>query len=520
MSDETSVLIVGAGPTGVLAAIELARRGVRVRIVESRDAPFVGSRGKGLQPRTLEVFEDIGIIDEILASGGRFPRWRSYQGSELAWEKSIYQLIGISEPERQPSTPYPETWMIAQWRTEEILRAALSRLGIEVEYATRLTALDADESGVTATLQHLETSRHVRAAYLLGADGASSTTRKLLSVSFEGETREDERFLIADVRTPDLDRTFWHNWSRPSTPSERVSICPLPHTDRFQFVAPIPANEPVPALTLDTLQSVFDARSGRTDVRFTDAPWITLHRTNVRLASRFRVDRVFLVGDAAHAPPAAGGQGLNLSVQDAYNLGWKLAAVLRGAPGWLLDTYEQERRAVAARLLGVPLSTEDAEEKIDIFQLKIAYRRSPISRETRGMPGAVQAGDRAPDASLQLKGSPPSRLFELLKGTHFTCLAFDAGCAADCIAVSERWSAVAEVRVVDLSRQTPAAFETVRGIYGIPGDRGLVLLIRPDGYVGFAADQGAVDKLDAYLGDLLPAILPSRHARRDGARPS
>ena len=130
----------------------------------------------------------------------------------------------------------------------------------------------------------------------------------MLGVSFEGATREDERFLIADVRTNDLIRIYWHNWSHPSAPEERVSICPLPHTDVFQFVAPIPADAPMPELTLDALQAIFNTRSGRTDVQITDAAWISMHRTNIRLAGRFRVGLVFLVGDAAHAPPAWAGR--------------------------------------------------------------------------------------------------------------------------------------------------------------------------------------------------------------------
>jgi len=497
------VLVVGAGPTGVLAAIELARRGVRVRIIEQQEGPFAGSRAKGVQPRTLEIFEDIGVIDEVLASGGTFPRWRSYQGAELAWEKSIYQLIGIAEPRRQPSTPYPETWMIPQGRTEEILRAALRRLGVEVEYATRLVALENEAGGVTATIEQRGQPRRVRASYALAADGARSTARKLLGVAFEGETREDDRFLIADVRTGDLDRTYWHNWSSPSAPGERVSVCPLPCTDVFQYVAPIPAGEPAPALALETIQAIFDARSGRSDVRFAEAPWITLHRTNVRLASRYRVGRVFILGDAAHAPPAAGGQGMNMSLQDSYNLAWKLAAVLRGAPDPLLDTYEQERRAIAARLAGVPLSAEDPEEKPDIFQLGISYRRSAISREARAAPGAVQAGDRAPDAPVHVDGSTSRRLFDLMRGVHFTCLVFNAGLASDCAAVSERWRAIADVRVVDVSQQDAASLDLVREIYGVGNHDGVMFLIRPDGYVGLAADDRAGDRLDEYLHELL-----------------
>lgn len=112
---------------------------------------MAGSRAKGLQPRTLELLEALGIVDEILAAGARFPRWRSYRGAEPAWEKSIYELLGMAEPSPDPAVPYPETWMIPQWRTEEILRRALSRFGVEVEYGSSLTGLEPDGEGVTAT---------------------------------------------------------------------------------------------------------------------------------------------------------------------------------------------------------------------------------------------------------------------------------------------------------------------------------------------------------------------------------
>jgi len=143
----------------------------------------------------------------------------------------------------------------------------------------------------------------------VSADGAASTVRKLLGVSFDGVTREDERYVIADVRTADLDRTFWHNWSDPADDNARVSACPLPGTDVFQVVAPVLPGDPTPALTTDTVQAMFDQRCAGFAVTVTDTSWITLDRANERLADRFRVGPVFLVGDAAHTVPAAGGQG-------------------------------------------------------------------------------------------------------------------------------------------------------------------------------------------------------------------
>jgi 2-polyprenyl-6-methoxyphenol hydroxylase-like FAD-dependent oxidoreductase len=391
-SMQPPVLVIGGGPAGVVAALELARRRVGVRVVERSAHPAPGSRAKGLQPRTLEMLEALGVLDEVLASGAPFPRWRSYRAGRLAWEKSIYELLGIGKPVVDPAVPYPETWMIPQWRTEEILRHALSRLGVDVEYGSSLTALDEDDDGVTATIRRDGAEDRIRASYVVAADGASSTARKLLGVSFDGITRDDERFIIADVRTSDLDRTYWHNWSDPADAAARVSICPLPATDTFQFVAPLLPDEDVPALTPATVQRLFDERSDGVVATFNDAPWIILHRTNERLASRFSVGRVFLVGDAAHAVPAAGGQGLNTAVQDSHNLGWKLAAVHRGAPAHLLHSYEEERRPIAARLMTGLETADDSGEKPDIFQLRNNYRGGSLSEETRRVPGAVQAG--------------------------------------------------------------------------------------------------------------------------------
>ena len=441
----------------------------------------------------------LGVIDEVLSAGARFPRWRSYRGSRLLWERSIYELLGIGEPLADPTVPYPEAWMIPQWRTEEILRHALSRHGVEVEYSSSLTAIDVDDDGITATIRHMGEAEHVRAPYVVAADGAVSTARKLVGVTFDGVTREHERFIIADVCTPDLDRAYWHNWSDPSDPAARVSICPLPATDTFQFVAPLPPREEVPPLTLATIQRIFDERSDGAVARFSDAPWITFHRTNERLASRFSVGRVFLVGDAAHALPAAGGQGLNTAVQDSNNLGWKLASVLRGAPQQLLDSYAEERRPIAARSMAGLNSADERGVKPDIFQLGNNYRGGSLSDESRRVLGGIQAGDRAPDAPLQLNGGAPKRLFELMHDAEFTCIAFGDNAAEASAIIARRWDEEMGFCVIDVRRDSPITAEVVQSIYGVaPGDEA-VFLVRPDGYVGLTADDHIAERLTDYL---------------------
>jgi 2-polyprenyl-6-methoxyphenol hydroxylase-like FAD-dependent oxidoreductase len=472
---------------------------VGVRLIEQAAHASSASRAKGLQPRTLEMLEAQGVLGEVLARGGRFPRWRSYRTGRVAWEKSMYELLGIDEPVADSAVPYPETWMIPQWCTEEILRRALSRLGVEVEYGSSLIALDLDDRGVTATIRCAGGSERFRASYVVAADGAASAARKLVGVSFDGVTREDERFIIADVRTADLGRSYWHNWSDPTNPAARVSICPLPATDTFQFVAPLLADEEMPALTLATVQRLFDERSEGAVARFSDAPWITVDRTNERLASRFSVGRVFLVGDAAHTVPAAGGQGLNTAVQDSYNLGWKLAAVLGGAPGQLLDSYEEERRPIAARLMAGLNTADEHGEKPDIFQLRNNYRGRWLSEESRRTIGTVQAGDRAPDAPFQLRGAGPQRLFELMREAELTCVAFGDDAAEACATVARRWDQEANLRILDVRRDSPTTAEVIEANYDVASGAGAVFLLRPDGYVGLTADHDIAERLGEYL---------------------
>lgn len=458
MSD---VLVVGAGPTGLVLAIELARRGVAVRIVERAAVPSGASRAKGLQPRTLELFHRLGVVEAILAGGGRFPRWRSYSGTRLLWEKSIFEMLGLGEPVADEATPYPETWMVPQSRTESVLRGELKRLGVAVEM------------GVVGDLREASGYR-----YVVGADGAGSGVRKALGIAFEGETRDEERFLIADVEASHLEHGYWHNWSVNGDSIRRISMCSLPGTNYFQLVAPLEAHLAAPQLSLDVLQHLLEQRSGRSDIVLGNLRWITLHRTNLRLAARFREGGVFLAGDAAHCPPQGGGQGLNLSVQDAANLGWKLAAVLSGAPERLLDSYEAERRPVAAGKLGLlDDPARQAEIQSDIFHLALHYRDSPITRETRDNPRGVHAGDRIPDCLIRDESGETVRLFDALRQPGWTLLAS-----------GPEWSEVARRYHLCL---LPSCSD--------------VLLIRPDGYVGFAGEGDCAEALREYLAEVLGA---------------
>ncbi|MEU5758021.1 FAD-dependent monooxygenase [Nocardia sp. NPDC047648] len=464
------VLVAGAGPTGLTLALDLARRGIPVRIVDKAATFFAGSRGDGIQPRTLEVFDDLGVLDAVHAAGMPTPVMRVHLGGEFVTERRM------SEPvEPTPAVPYPNPWVLGQSQTEAILRDRLAEFGVRVELGTALAAFDQDDSGVTATLERDGGGETVRAAYLVGADGGKSTVRKALGIAFEGETDESLRMLLGDVRADALDHEFGYWFAAADQPMQGIALSPLPGGRHFQFAAPLTADEQP---SLELLQRYADRYCGRDDVTLTDLTWATVWRPNVRLAQRFRDGRVFLAGDAAHAHPPTGGQGLNTGVQDAYNLGWKLAAALAG-DDTLLDSYETERRTVAARVLG--LSSELLDKLIDGDE--DAMRRGPetqqldISYRDPAVRDQLATGDRAPDAPVKDDAGRPVRLFDLFRGPHATVLSFGTPPAAepDAYAVVRPGTPVAGPHVVDVDGHAFTAYAAVEGTR---------VLVRPDGYIG------------------------------------
>ncbi|MFB7824854.1 FAD-dependent monooxygenase [Streptomyces hydrogenans] len=477
---DTDVVITGAGPTGLVLALDLARRGVRALLLERADGLFPGSRGKGLQPRSQEVLDDLGVLPEVLAAGGPYPRMLAWEGTERRGE---WDMIERCEPTER--VPYANTLLIPQSRTQELLYARLTALGGGVRFGAALTGLRQDDTGVEALLSTGET---IRAAFLVGADGGRSTVRRALGVGMTGETVDPRPMLVADVRISPgavADRDHWHVWRAADG---GVALCPLPGGDGlFQLAATFEDADAGVDTTPEGVRALLAARTPLAAEEITEVPWASDYRARAALADRFREGRVFLAGDAAHVHSPAGGQGLNTGVQDAYNLGWKLAQVLRhGAPAALLDSYEAERRPVAADVLG--LSTRlhratadgDAPQRgRDVQQLGVGYRDSALAVDTRAQgPGdAVRAGDRAPDGP-----HGDGRLFDLFRGPHFTLLAVGP----------------AELPAL-LPEQIRAARLTNYEPYG-PG----LFLIRPDGYVGWAGAR-ADASLDAYLAAVGPA---------------
>lgn len=417
------VLIVGAGPTGLTLGCDLARRGIRCLLVDR--GLFGGSRAKGLQPRTLEVFDDLGVADTIRAEGAPFPPFRLYVGDQLKWERTLEEMLGAQEP--PPATAHPRAWLIPQWRTDQILLDRFTALGGEARFDTALVGFTADAHGVTATL---DTGEEVRADWLVGADGGHSTVRKAGGFRFDGESDTSEHTWIGDVGVDGIDGVACHIFTSEGDVTRRFSLWNLPGTHLFQFVASM-GRDDAPEPTLDAVQRLLDQRSGRTDLRLYDLRWVSLYRVSVRCVDRMRIGRVLLAGDAAHVHSSAGGQGLNTSVQDAYNLGWKLARVVAGGDPALLDTYDTERLAVAAQVIGRTQALHrqnfrpSTGETPALHQLDVTYRGGPLAVDERDEPGVLRAGDRAPDVLLP----DGSRLYTHLPRGEYALLKF--GDAAD-----------------------------------------------------------------------------------------
>ena len=486
---DTQVVIAGAGPTGLTLAIELARRGIDVRIVDKAERFAVGSRGDGLQPRTLEVFEDLGVLDEVFAAGIGTPLMRIYDGKSVVWDERM------AEPELpRADRPYPNLWFVPQWRTEEILRERLLSYGVEVRLGSEVVAVEQEDGTVTVRLQSGET---VRSAYLVGADGGRSTVRKQLAIPFVGSTDDGVAMVQADVRVRGLDHDCGHGWMLDCR--SFFGFTPLAGgADTFVVSTTATGVEP----TLPGLQATVDTASGRTDIRLSELTWASVWRPNVRLAQRFRAGRVFLAGDSAHVHPPTGGQGLNTGVQDAYNLGWKLAAVLPGAPRGseeLLDSYQAERLPIASRMLGISTElldktlrgSDDALERGEqTKQLDLSYRGGPLTLDD-GCSAALAAGDRAPDAPCLHGNGHVARLFTLFAGPHWALLRF----GPDAPRLDHRC-----VRSLDIGADILDPDRHIHQAYDVKDDG--AVLVRPDGYIGAITTQHAA--LAAYGNRLLP----------------
>lgn len=456
---DTDVIVVGAGPTGLMLACELAMRGIGVRVLERRAGIPNITRAFAVHARTLELLDCRGMAEDLLPRGVRIDEIAPAPGA----------VLKLSElPSR-----FPMLLIAPQSGTERVLEARAAELGVPISWGADVVGLTQDASGVTVSLGD---GSEIRASYVVGCDGAHSAVRRIVGIDFTGSQYETH-ILLADVHmsTPPEQAMFARN-------SAAGIVLILPFGDGwFRAIAWDRLREQAPLDAPVTEAEMRDAfmRIAGEDFGMSEMRWSSRFLSERRQASRYRADRVFLAGDAAHVHSPLGGQGMNTGIGDAVNLGWKLAEAVRGtAPAGLLDTYQGERHPVGTRVLKMT----DAFNKLILgtSAVRRALRRigvtailaTPLGRRIMG--GLLTGigisygrekgehrlvGTRMPDVDC---GS--TRLFELLRGGSFVLLTRNS---------------LATV---------PAGV-----VQGVHGDAALpaVVLVRPDGYVAWAADRTA-----------------------------
>lgn len=328
---ERDVVVVGAGPTGLMLAAELLRHGVRPLVVDRSPAPSPLSRAIVVHARTLEVLEQSGLARTLVARGQELRRIRMWSNGKVLVDLGFGDL----------PTAFPFVLCVPQADTEQVLAAHVEAAGGEVLRGVELVSFTADDDGVDVVLS----TGTVRARWLVGCDGAHSAVRHGLGLAFVGKAYT-QRLVLGDVRwDADLPRDVLTTFLG----REFLGCFPLPD-GRWRFIAVRDPDDDGEEATLEGLQALVDTRT-HVGGRLSDPTWVAPFRIHSRQVERYRVGRVLLAGDAAHIHSPVGGQGMNTGIQDAHNLGWKLALVLAGAPEALLDSYEAERHPVAALVL-------------------------------------------------------------------------------------------------------------------------------------------------------------------------
>ena len=534
---DPDVLIIGAGPTGLTAANVLAQQGVKVRIVERDAGPIRESRALIVQGRSLELFDKLGLAAAAVRQG------QPMDGVFIMVNGKSSGHIPIGGHENK--TPYPLPLVLEQSKTQKLLLDGLAQRGVQVAWRTAFVGLAQDENGVTATLRRADGGEEtVRSRYVIGADGAGSKVRGSVGLHLEGSTYP-QSFFLADV---DLDWLLGHDKLFLNITREHFfAFFPMYGGKRFRIIGSVTsALSQKDKLSLGEVEALL--RGGGVDAVLSDARWITVYRVHKRMAGRFRAGRVFLAGDAGHVHSPAGGQGMNTGIGDAFNLAWKLAAVVKGeAQPDLLESYEEERLPVAERVLRVTDRNFDIEASTNPFmqrfrlvlaplaakvlsnvpggktflfnylsQLDIHYRGSPAVGEhlAEGNVKVARAGDRAPYGFVEADGARVS-LFDLFRGTGFQVLLFEGSqpqpnfdrLCRDFLAAAEPFRVTLEPLTV---RAGNAALEAAYDV-----NTPTAFLVRPDGHLGYRGPLADPEPFGAYLKAffLEPLTTPNADAR-------
>ena len=521
----TDVLVIGAGPTGLTAANLLQKSGVDFRIIDKIAEPIKESRALVVHAKILELFDKLGLADTAVEGGQQMGAAEMLRDGKSAGELTFF------EDGQDQRTPYPMALIYEQHRTERLLIQGLEEAGGRVEWNTELLNLSQTSDSARATTRHPDGSEEtVEARWVIGADGASSPVRHSLELDFEGETYEETLFLADLEMDSGLEN---HRVHIDITRTGFYGLFPMPGERRFRLIGNVPEElEGKEAFTVEDIQRTLDEHSGlRT--RITALRWSSIYQTHRRMTERFRVWRVFLAGDAAHIHSPAGGQGMNTGIGDAYNLGWKLASVVKGqARETLLDSYEAERMPFARAILNgsdrafslvgdvrnpiaqrvkvivAPLIFRIVSEVPVlrkwgfwfVSQLWTNYRGSPAVEESEPTGRGPRAGDRAPFGFFEAGSHSGKGIFELLRGTDHHLLLFE-GKRPDprklAVAGEEIESLLNRYEVPVSIYRVPSGNRELHKRYGAGASR--LFLVRPDGHIAYSGKISDLVGLRLYL---------------------
>ncbi|HSZ52789.1 MAG TPA: FAD-dependent oxidoreductase, partial [Caulobacteraceae bacterium] len=500
---ETDVLVVGAGPTGLVLALSLARQGAKVRVVDRAEGPGTTSRALAVQARTLELYRQLGLTDEIVAEGHHTPAVNLWVRGSRAAGISLAQM-------GEGLTPYPFLHIFPQDRHERLLEERLEAEGVRVERRTEVMSVDDHGDRIVARLADAGGAERIaESSWIAGCDGARSIVRHAIGASFQGGTYRQLFYVAdADISGPTANGELHIDLDE----ADFLAVFPIDGAGRVRLIGTVRDDRATHPETL-CFNDVGQRAIEHLKVEVRNINWFSTYHVHHRVTDRFRRGRAFLLGDAAHIHSPAGGQGMNTGIGDAINLAWKLAEVIHGrAPERILDSYEAERIGFARRLVQTtdrvfsfataeglladvlrtrlapivaPMVTasERAREYAfrTISQITLNYRGGPLSR---GEAGKVRGGDRLPWAPVD--GGDNYRGLEYVGWQVHVYGSPAVGLPAWC-----------ETRKIPLH-----IFEWTNA-YGAAGlARDALYLLRPDTYVGLADPSGSVAAVDAYCNDL------------------
>ena len=516
---DADVLIVGAGPTGLMLANQLVRRGVRVLIIDRHAGPSLQTRALGVQARTLEIYQKLGIVERALQLG------KIATGANMWAQGRRTARVPLGDAGKSV-TPYPYILILGQDDNERIMGEKLRELGVSVQWNTELVGIAQEPGKVVATLKLPDgTNGTTTAAWVAGCDGARSAVRELNGIGFPGAPYEHV-FFVADVEaTGNMvpDEVNVYLWRESFH-----LLFPMRGKDHWRVVGILP--EALREREGVTFEAVVPSLLKEADagLSFKACSWFSTYRIHHRAASHFRKDRCFLLGDAAHIHSPVGAQGMNTGLQDGYNLGWKLALVVKGeAQATLLDTYEEERLPVARRLLnttdrafklvvsgswlagllrtkilarlaafGLGINRIQSFAFRTVSQTGIHYRHSSLSQSEDGLAaGAPRGGDRFPWLRLRLQATGALEdLFQAFDDLHFHLIVIGQPVPAE---GSLNLGGLLRVHLIPSNPVNDAELARVQ----IP--RPSFYLLRPDGHVGLCGPRLDTAAVKRYVSERL-----------------